>query len=201
MRRNQLLYLIFGTVILAILFYSFIGNFNQENYIQEVLDKREEIDEFMRTSSESPFQRVTEPYNGLSYYDPDPDYRIIADFVPIENGSIRRLPTSDGKEEMYTEYGYADFDLNGRFHRLLVLEMVGGIKHIFVPFADSTSGDVTYGAGRYLEVPTIRNGKIELDFNLSYNPYCAYSAEYSCPLPPAENYLATAIPAGEKNYE
>ena len=47
----------------------------------------------------------------------------------------------------------------------------------------------------------IKDGKIVLDFNLSYNPYCAYSAEYSCPLPPAENYLATAIPAGEKNYE
>jgi uncharacterized protein (DUF1684 family) len=201
MGRNKLLYTIFGLVILIILIYSFAGNFNQENYLQEVLDKRAEIDQFMRSSDDSPFQTVEEPYQGLNYYDPNPDYRINADFTKIDSGKVRRLPTSDGKEEMYREYGFADFMLNGREHRLLVLEMVGGINHIFIPFADSTSGEDTYGAGRYLELPTIRNGKILLDFNYSYNPYCAYSASYSCPLPPAENYLATSILAGEKNYD
>jgi uncharacterized protein (DUF1684 family) len=201
MSRNRLIYIIVGTVVAFILFYSFLGNNGQETYIQEVLDKREETDRFMRTSDESPFRFTEETFEGLNYYEPNPDYLINADFIPISNGDIRRLPTSDGKEELYREYGFADFQLDGRGHRLLVLQAAGGLKHIFIPFADSTSGDDTYGAGRYLEVPQIRDGKILLDFNYAYNPYCAYVADYSCPLPPIENYLATSIFAGEKNYE
>ena len=79
--------------------------------------------------------------------------------------------------------------------------MVGGIEHIFIPFADSTSGEDTYGAGRYLELGEIKNDRVVIDFNYAYNPYCAYSIDFSCPLPPAENYLAVAIEAGEKNYD
>ena len=199
--RNNLLYTLVGAVILIILFYSFMESGGQDNYIQEVLKKREATDSFMRTSEESPFRTTEDIYHGLSYFDPDPAYRVNADFNPISNGRIRKLPMSDGKEEMYQEYGFADFKLNGRAHRLLVLQSAGGLKNIFIPFADSTSGEDTYGAGRYLEVPEIGNGKILLDFNYAYNPYCAYSATYSCPLPPAENYIAISILAGEKNYD
>jgi len=201
MSRNQLIYVIVGVMVLIILFYSFLGTNGQETYIQEVLTKREETDRFMRASEESPFNNAEEVYNGLKYYDPNPDYKINADFTLISNGDLRRLPTSDGKEEIYREYGFADFELDGRSHRLLILQMEGGLNHIFLAFADSSSGDETYGAGRYLEIPEIRDGKILLDFNYAYNPYCAYVADYSCPLPPAENYLATYILAGEKNYE
>ena len=201
MNRNRLIYMIVGVVVVIILFYSFLGNNGQETYIREVLSKREETDRFMKTSNESPFRLTEEAYKGLNYYEPNRKYQINADFTVISNGKIRRLPTSDGKEELYREYGFADFELDGREHRLLILESASGLKHIFIPFADSTSGHDTYGAGRYLEVPTIQDGKVLLDFNYAYNPYCAYVADYSCPLPPVENYLATSILAGEKNYE
>lgn len=201
MRRNQIIYIVVGAVIIIILLYSFLGTGGQENYVQEVLKEREETNRFMRTSPESPFKFVEEDFQGLKYFDPDPGYKINADFIPISNGQIRRIPTSDGKEELYLEYGYADFRLQNRDLRLLVLQSTDQSKHLFIPFADSTSGDLTYGAGRYLDITFVRDGKILIDFNYAYNPYCAYSKKYSCPLPPAENYLAVSILAGEKNYD
>ena len=71
---------------------------------------------------------------------------------------------------------------------------------LFLPFRDATSGRETYGAGRYLEPAKLAGGRLLVDFNLAYNPYCAYSEEYSCPLPPFENHLKVAIRAGEKAY-
>ena len=63
------------------------------------------------------------------------------------------------------------------------------------------AGKETYGAGRYLDPELNKNGKLIVDFNLAYNPTCAYNELYSCPLPPAENRLSVAILAGEKNYK
>jgi uncharacterized protein len=75
---------------------------------------------------------------------------------------------------------------------------------LFVPFRDATSGRETYGAGRYLEIELQRHAKgahtATLDFNLAYNPHCAYSSDYSCPIPPPENTLPIAITAGERAY-
>ena len=100
MSRNQILYIIVGAAVIIILIYSFLGTGGQENYTRDVLEQREETDEFMRTSEESPFKFVEAPFSGLKYFDPDLNYKINADFVPISNGKIRRLPTSDGKEEL-----------------------------------------------------------------------------------------------------
>jgi uncharacterized protein (DUF1684 family) len=69
---------------------------------------------------------------------------------------------------------------------------------LFVPFLDATSGTTTYGAGRYLDLDPEADGSYVLDFNLAYQPYCAYSAAYSCPLTPHENRLAVRIEAGER---
>ena len=71
----------------------------------------------------------------------------------------------------------------------------------FLPFVDSQAGPVTYGAGRYLEPERLEDGKFLVDFNLAYNPYCAYNELYSCPLPPAENRISVPIAAGEKNFD
>lgn len=199
--RNRILIGTLSTVVLGILLYSFVGTGGQQNYIDSINARRAETDEFMKTSEESPFVESAIDYEGLKYFDANPDFRILANLELLDANKIRRVPTSDGSEKMYYEYGYAVFDLLGRENRLLILKMVGGIEHIFIPFADSTSGDQTYGGGRYLEIDDWRTDKAVLDFNNAYNPYCAYSETYSCPLPPAENYLAIAIAAGEKNYD
>ena len=115
------------------------------------------------------------------------------------------LGTSDGKEEHYLEYAYADFKLHGKAQRLLILELMDmgpNRGKLFLAFADETSANETYGAGRYLDVTrTSGSNTITLDFNKAYNPYCAYNDEFSCPFPPKENLLTVAIMAGEKNYK
>jgi hypothetical protein len=75
-------------------------------------------------------------------------------------------------------------------------------NYLFIPFTDITTGDETYGSGRYLdiELSDIKNNFVELDFNKAYNPYCAYSTNYNCPIPPKENNLSIAIKAGEKTF-
>ena len=72
--------------------------------------------------------------------------------------------------------------------------------HLFLPFADPTRADETYGAGRYLEVHGHEGGSLLVDFNYAYNPYCAYNEAWSCPLPPPENVLGVPIRAGEKRF-
>ncbi len=81
------------------------------------------------------------------------------------------------------------------------LTIFAGDHGYFLPFVDSLAGEETYGAGRYLEPERLSNGKFSVDFNLAYNPYCAYNERWSCPLPPAENRIQVPIRAGEMNYQ
>jgi len=122
----------------------------------------------------------------------------------IENKKVVVLPTSDGLEKKYLEYGLAKFELNDEPCELLILEIMEDGPYrgtLFLAFADATSARETYGAGRYLDVKKIPGASsVTLDFNQAYNPYCAYAANYSCPFPPKENVLKTAIQAGEKTY-
>jgi uncharacterized protein (DUF1684 family) len=75
------------------------------------------------------------------------------------------------------------------------------MRNFFLAFADETSGKETYGGGRYLNVRQDGKNSITIDFNLAFNPYCAYNPDFACPLPPRENILEIALPVGEKNYD
>jgi uncharacterized protein (DUF1684 family) len=100
-------------------------------------------------------------------------------------------------------YGYFDFKVGDQICKLQVyrLEDASGVgASLFIPFRDSTSGQETYAAGRYIDLKENTSGVYDLDFNRAYNPYCAYNSEFSCPIPPAENTLRVAIRAGEKKY-
>lgn len=113
------------------------------------------------------------------------------------------LATSTGEERMYLTYGVARFELGGEPQSLVLYatpDAPGGPR-LFVPFRDATSGPETYGAGRYLEFTLPdegADGLVQLDFNYAYHPYCAYVEGYSCPFPPATNWLDQPVRAGEK---
>ena len=203
MTRNRILYGLVFVVVVVILFYSFNSTGGQEDYIQTIEQVREETDEFMRTSDASPFATMESRYQGLKYFDPNPEYKVTADFIRLADSPIMQLVTSDGKDRSYRRIAFVDFRLRNRNHRLVVLESTEEeTVSRFIPFADSSSGEDTYGGGRYLDVEQLpENNRIELDFNLAYNPYCAYSEAFSCPLPPADNFLAVPVLAGEKNYD
>jgi uncharacterized protein (DUF1684 family) len=204
MKTKSIVIIIASVVVVVSIFYSFLGGNDQSSYIAEIKKEREEKERFMRTSKESPFANAAEEFKGLSYYPPDPSYKLIADLVPIQNKKAVVLTTNDGKEQHYTEYAYAEFDFAGYHNKLLILEIsdMGPFRgKLFFAFGDETSADETYGAGRYLDLAKLPGSNtITLDFNKAYNPYCAYSASYTCPLPPPGNLLNIPIKAGEKTY-
>ncbi len=193
-------------VIVIVIIYSLQGGETPEDYVERINTERERITRFMQGSEESPFGPDSIPFAGLEYFPVDPAYRVKARLDPITEQKLLVLPTTTGEEEKYIRYGYAKFELNGSENRLLVLQPFESERanQLFVAFADETSGNETYGGGRYLNVDMPgRSGQntIELDFNLAYNPYCAYNPTYSCPFPPQENILKIAVEAGEKTYE
>ncbi|WP_276372508.1 DUF1684 domain-containing protein [Chryseolinea sp. H1M3-3] len=204
MKTQNIILLIAAAVIIVSVFYSFMGGSDESAYTAEINKEREEKDRFMRTSTESPFAADPDAFKGLSYYPPNLRYKIIADLSPVQNKKLVTLTTNTGEEQQYSEYAYAEFDLDGYHHKLLILEVIAmGPQRgkLFFAFGDETSAVETYGAGRYLDVAKVPGSNtITLDFNKAYNPYCAYSDKFSCPLPPAENLLHIAIKAGEKAY-
>jgi uncharacterized protein (DUF1684 family) len=189
---------------LVILIYSSTVGDNDASYRVEMMTRRAQKDDFMKTADESPFKDSKESFTGLKYFDPDLKFRVSADLEPIENKKMVVLQTSDNKEQRYLEYAYATFTIDDVPCKLLILEVAdnGPFRGtLFLAFADQSSAIETYGAGRYLDVKKTPGAtSITLDFNEAYNPYCAYSDSFSCPFPPKENVLNVLIAAGEKVY-
>ena len=191
----------------TIVYYSFTGGESPEEYAQVIQRERDEKNLFMKNDEGSPFyigKDSASNFTKLNYFPADLTYKVIANLVPIETKKMVVLATSDGVEKKYLEFAFAEFTLGDQKNKLLLLEVVDSGPYrgtLFLAFADATSGDETYGAGRYLDVKKVPGATtITLDFNKAYNPYCAYSDSFSCPFPPKENILSIPIKAGEKVY-
>lgn len=133
----------------------------------------------------------------------DLKYRVTAKFVKTENPVPFELPTSSGRFQSYQEFGIAEFEIEGKqfalkiYQNLRLIEMEKYKDHLFLPFRDETNGKETYGGGKYMDLKQPTGNTIVLDFNLSYQPYCAYNAyDYNCPIVPEENKLPVRIEAG-----
>lgn len=205
MKRANLLIVIGLIAVVAVTIYSMQGGKSAAEYQEFIANKRKESDEFMKLGKGSPFLQDSVTFEGLKYFPVNENYNIKARLEPIENKKVVLLATSTGSEQKYLEYAYAVFDLDERENKLLILEsMEMGPQRgtLFLAFADETSGIETYGAGRYLDVKKVAAAKsIQLDFNLAYNPYCAYTDSFTCPFPPKENILKVIVAAGEKSYQ
>ncbi|MTI32982.1 DUF1684 domain-containing protein [Xanthovirga aplysinae] len=205
MKNIKIVYVIVALIIGAIFFYSLKGGKeSKEDYSTRINKERKEKDRFMRISDESPFsEKMKKTFKGLDYFPPNQKFRINARLIPIGNQSQIELPTSSGQNKVFTRYAYAEFKWEGKLQNLLLLrsEDEEDPKKLFLIFSDATSGEETYGAGRYIDLELKQKNQIEIDFNKAYNPYCNYNYSYSCPFPPKENQLKVAIRAGEKTYE
>jgi hypothetical protein len=198
--------IISATVVVGIaasLLYVFLGNDPAKVHEKEVLNARNDTESFMARDEESPFVGADKTFMGLSYFKIDPKFKVKAQLEKIKRIAYVKVPTSDGQSKNYLKYGIIRFEIDQKPLELLALRPVTGKNDfLFVPFTDETSAFETYGAGRYLEIPFEKEtDKITLDFNLAFNPYCAYVDDYSCPLPPRENHLEVRITAGEKTYD
>lgn len=205
MTTRTVLLIALGLGLLALLYVTlFDGQSSADTqidparYKQELADKRAKKDQNFRTGSDSPITSKAQ-FTGLTYFDPDPAYRVTARLEPFADKTQKLVVgMSDGSEEVYEKFAHAVFRLNGETCRLLVVK-VGETYSIL--FRDATSGKETYGGGRYLELDPKQMGDTQavLDFNAAYNPYCAYNPSYACPLPPTENKLSVPVRAGERH--
>ncbi len=142
----------------------------------------------------------------LRFFKADAKGKVHAQFQKLAGEEPFEMPTFSGETQTYVRYGVLEFDYQGQSSQLTVyrnlrtIRLPGFRDQLFLPFKDSTNGKATYGGGRYLnlKIGDMKDGKLELDFNKCYNPYCAYQDGYICPIPPAENHLDFPVLVGEK---
>lgn len=162
-------------------------------------------DELFRTHPQTPIPpSARSQFNGLAYWPLDPALRMTATLEPNPGAVPLDLPVSTGGPFAFSRIGWVRLTVGGSEHRLGVYWLAGYGGGIFIPFRDATSGQTTYGGGRYLwdSVKGADLGsdgdRLVLDFNYAYHPSCTYDPRWSCPLAPQDNWLAVAIPAGER---
>lgn len=138
------------------------------------------------------------------FYEPKVLFRIDATYKKPKKPKTISVPTSGVKIKDYTEFALITFEVNGEKHKIMTYQQspVSPLYKnlVFVPFKDPTAPKDTYGGGRYMDmdVNDFKEGKVIIDFNKAYNPYCAFSDGWNCPIPPKENHLNVRIEAGEK---
>ena len=188
-------------LIFFILFFQ-ICNAQNKTYKDSIIAYRQNY-----TNTHEVVSKADRKY--IHFYDIDESCRVNASFERIKDKKGFDMNTSSGMKKHYFIYGLLTFKLHDSLLHLYVYQSEILMRqkkykdYLFVPFGDATSGFESYGGGRYLEffIPDIKNNYVRLDFNKAYNPYCAYTTGYNCPIPPKENLLTVPIAAGEKNYE
>jgi hypothetical protein len=164
--------------------------------MNELEEFRKQKDKFFAKDRHSPLTTgQRKDFKGLQYFPENPNLRLQVEVEELPEKDTIQMQTSTGSVQAYTRYGKFKFNVDGQQAELTLFSNSNGF---FLPLADSLAGKVTYGAGRYLEPEPLPNGRLLVDFNYAYNPYCAYNELYSCPLTPFENRLKVPIQAGEK---
>jgi uncharacterized protein (DUF1684 family) len=160
-------------------------------------------DHFFKEDPHSPLKEADrKKFKGLFYYPINLQYTLICSMerYPVDPKPLYiHLPTNKGREKKYVKYGCLKFRWEGKEYVLQIYRPLGG-EELFLPFKDKTSRKETYPEGRYLYIEPMPAGKILVDFNRAYNPFCEYNEKYICPFAPKENWLDITIQAGEKRF-
>jgi uncharacterized protein len=168
--------------------------------MSELTEFRMEKDAFFRDNHQSPLDpEQRKHFTGLKYFPENPALRFSVALEGLARAERMSMPTSTGETQEYWHVGQIRFVVKGKHAILQVYMPVDGGK-FFVPFVDASAPKETYGGGRYLELEDLGDGRLHVDFNFAYNPYCAYNDAWSCPLPPVENRLSVRIEAGEMKF-
>jgi uncharacterized protein (DUF1684 family) len=145
-------------------------------------------------------------FKGLDFYPIDEKYIVEAIFIRTKKEKSFKMKTTTSRTPIYKKYGELHFSIDGKELKLNVYQNVdlkkkpGYDDYLFLPFSDLTCGKDSYIGGRYIDMRIPKSGKVTIDFNQAYNPYCAYNYEYSCPIVPLENDLDIEILAGVKKF-
>jgi uncharacterized protein (DUF1684 family) len=163
--------------------------------MSNLVDFRRAKDEFFESHPQSPLTHdQRHAFGGLAYFPENEDLRINVEVERFEDQQQIEMQTTTGDFQSYVRFGKFKFRVDEETAELTLYE---GPHGFFLPFVDDLAGKETYGAGRYLEPEALADGKFFIDFNMAYNPYCAYNELYSCPITPFENRVKVPIRAGE----
>ncbi|MFK5857579.1 MAG: DUF1684 domain-containing protein [Bacteroidota bacterium] len=186
----------------------FEDNILTGRYIDSIYFNREDKYIEFADSITSPFNKVElSKFHGFNYFDPNIDFRVNAKFTVDTSGTTFGMKTTTARTPTYRIFGYLNFVVNDTVCKLVAFQNMDYINHpdygghLFVPFTDLSNANDTYAAGRYIDIVIPNSQTVILDFNEAYNPYCAYSERWSCPLVPYENHVNVHVRAGEKKYK
>ena len=184
--------------------------FSQENtpeFLEAVAYQQHENKTFTDAQTSILTPQDLKEFTSLNFYPIDLKFRVAANFKRTPNETPFLMPTTTDRTPQYVKYGEVNFTIDGVSLQLYVYQSLPVSKdpeyidYLFLPFTDLTSGDGSYGGGRFLDTTIPKGDTMVLDFNKAYNPYCAYNSAYSCPIPPKENDLLLRVEAGVKAFE
>ena len=196
--------------MILFLAFCFLSSYGQADSVglADIASHRKKQEDTFRNPRETPLTpKDRKKFKGLNYYPPDLNYRVKARFIRSETPVFFKMKTTTSRLPDYVKYGEVHFTLKGQPFKLEVyqspdiIQRPGYEDYLFIPFTDLTNGHSTYDVGRYLEFRIPDSEDVIIDFNKAYNPYCSYSPDYSCPIPPEANSLNVEIHAGEKVYK
>lgn len=177
----------------------------ENDILAEAIKFQQETNKLFRDPESSPLpDRFRKNFKGLDFYQPDSNYRVKAILRRTPNALPFKMPTTTGRTIDERLFGIAEFLLNNQSYQLEVYQAAETESEettLFIPFLDLTNGVETYTGGRYLDVEIPLGDTLIIDFNMAYNPYCAYNPKYSCPVVPKVNALDIAIKAGVKDFK
>jgi hypothetical protein len=182
----------------------------QQEYVQSVIEERKQNYLNITDSTKSRFnaeERALFAEKKPKYFEPDIEYKVEASFEVDTSYPVFQMPTTTERMPNYRIYGYLVFTVQDTTCKLTAYQNYDYKDHpehgkyLFIPFKDNTNEFSTYGGGRYIDILIPDSDQVTLDFNMAYNPLCAYNDRWSCPLVPMNNALEKAIFAGEKKYK
>lgn len=179
-----------------------------QSIVEGNLQWRKNQNEEFRNPEISPLtEEDREQFDSLSFYPIAEKYHVKALLQRTPDSIPFKMKTSTDRLADYRQFGLITFTIDSVDCRLAVYQNLrlmhtpGYEDYLFIPFTDLSSGETTYGAGRYVEARIPQSDTLIVDFNKAYNPYCAYNSRYSCPIPPPINHLNVRIEAGEKKFD
>ncbi len=208
MNKSKVLYIVLIQIIVLLFLACNSKETNIEvddEYIKNILAHRNEKDSLMRVEEHSPFNRdTTVEFSPLKYYEPDPAFLFKSILFRYNPQDTVEILGTKGEIRRVIKEGFVKLDFDETEYRVNVYKgfSSNGLAYHSIWFTDKTTGDETYGVGRYLDFEMNKDPDFvyDIDFNYAYNPYCSYNARYSCPIPREEDYLDLLIEAGEKNF-
>ncbi len=195
-------------IVLCVLLVSLLSCAQKKRAIKGDTEFQKEINAEYKDASTSPLkEKDRKNFEGLDFFQFDSTYLVKANFIRTPNEKAFKMKTTTSRRPIYVKYGELTFNLKGESFKLNIYQNQGLIEkegfenYLFLPFLDETNGLESYGGGRYIDTRIPEGDTMIIDFNKSYNPYCAYNDKYSCPMVPRKNYLKTRVDAGVKVFD